>query len=248
MGLNIIHDPQLDRDLGSDLAQSVRDAMQRGGDCRFCGSAIDDGATIRIEAFSMKDDPGMWVYARHASCAPTAPQDTGVAVITPNTWRTSLAVTEMDAAVTRTIWDRLLRRTRTKKDPVAFFFVHPGVDGSRLPTRSDGTLPDHYLEPYEDYGLVPLGTVRIGDIPSTDKFTLEIEADRLTAENTAGSPGVLSYSYDNMSHEQAQALKSVKGIFLILTTNDVEGIDSLQVVGAALKDRGNTRAAWFPTP
>lgn len=154
MTLSFVND-DLDKSLGPDRAQEVREAIQPTGDCASCGKRLGPDR-IRVDVRTI--EPFTTVYARHAACMPAPTGNFVVSV--PTTYQVNSFVVPRQVNSEQAPRSSFFRR-RQLEPPVldAMVVVNPAIDGFTFTGPDDRSL----LDPFRRRGFVQPGTAKIGD-------------------------------------------------------------------------------------
>lgn len=245
--LKVVNDPDLDREFGSALAESIRASVHAGGDCRVCGAEIKDADRVRIDTQQSVTPTTRIYYVRHASCEPST-QGFGAHILTAHTHIHRFYGTKMYQREDPTWIDRLLRRDPGEIEiPIVVAIVHPGVDGMLVRQTGSQVWPDSLASMFEAGGFGHLGALEFSQNPSADDpFTAERGHGQIVLRGQNNFIGT-EYAETIPAGPMQEHLDKAAGVLLgFASTTDINQIPPREDVVHTPDARGELRYAWLP--
>lgn len=245
--LKVVNDPDLDREFGADLAESIRASVHAGGDCRVCGVQIKDADRVRIDTQQTVTPAWRTYYVRHASCEPST-QGFGAHILTAHTYTHRFYGTKMYQQKDPTWTDRLLRRDPGAIEiPIVVAIVHPGVDGMIVRQTAEQVWPESLAAMFEAGGFGQLGALEFCQYQSADDpFTVERNHGQILLHGQNDFIGT-EYAETVPAGPMQEHLDSSAGVLLgFATTTDINQIPPQEDVVHTPETRDELRYAWLP--
>lgn len=237
--ITFVDDPALERALGPDLAQEVKDAIQPPGDCSACNLTLGTGP-LRIDVQS--DGEGAYVaYPRHASCRPAPNVQNLLVLRNEHTHLVNAALTDLalPTPAPKRPWWRLSRpEPQIQHEPFVVFLINPSIDGFFI-GHGETSLIDRYMQ--RDEFHQPDGGIRIEDPPPDSALTLEVEPELVTVVD-----GPTRYEID--SAKLANFVRDYGGALVAVTYRHwVSTLESdPQTLTRVMNDPTGTAITWIP--
>jgi hypothetical protein len=245
--LKVVNDPDLDREFGAELAESIRASVHAGGDCRVCGVEIKDADRVRIDTQQSVTPTTRIYYVRHASCEPST-QGFGAHILTAHTYTLRFYGTKMYQRKDPTWIDRLLRRDPGETEiPIVVAIVHPGVDGMLVRQTNGQTWPDSLASMFEENGFGQLGVLNMSHHQSPDDpFTAERNHGQIMLHGQNNFIGT-EYAETVPAGPMQEHLDKAAGVLLgFATTTDINQIPPRKDIVHTPEARDELRYAWLP--